>query len=241
MGGTMQFQCAAQTHIGLRRKLNEDSLLDRSDIGLWAVADGMGGHESGEVASAAVVAGLQELPVQPSSDDMARSIIKALETVNDDLFMFARSDMQPRTIGSTVVGLTVMHGRYACCWAGDSRVYHVRNRQIELITRDHSLVNDLVRAGMITAEEAESHPSANVITRAIGVSREVEIDCVTGEAMQGDIFILASDGITRVMSAAEIMKTVLTRNPQQAAEVMVATVLERGAPDNLTVVIVRVA
>ena len=101
MGGTMQFQCAAQTHIGLRRKLNEDSLLDRSDIGLWAVADGMGGHESGEVASAAVVTGLQELPVQPSSDDMARSIIKALETVNDDLFMFARSDMQPRTIGSS--------------------------------------------------------------------------------------------------------------------------------------------
>lgn len=241
MGGTMQFQCAAQTHIGLRRKLNEDSLLDRSEIGLWAVADGMGGHESGEVASAAVVTGLRELPVQASRDDMTRSAIRALETVNDDLIMFARSDMQPRTVGSTVVGLTVMHGTYACFWAGDSRAYHVRNRQIEQITRDHSLVSDLVRAGMITAEEAESHPSANVITRAIGVSREVEIDCVTGEAMQGDIFILASDGITRVMSAAEIMKTVLTRNPHQAAEAMVATVLDRGAPDNLTVVIVRVA
>lgn len=237
----MQFQCAAQTHIGLRRKLNEDSLLDRSEIGLWAVADGMGGHESGDVASAAVVTGLRDLPVQASTEDMARSVIRALETVNEDLILFARSDMQPRTVGSTVVGLAVMHGTYACFWAGDSRAYRVRNRQIDQITRDHSLVNDLVKAGMITAEEAETHPSSNVITRAIGVSREVEIDCVTGDAVPGDIFILASDGITRVMSAAELMKTVLTRNPSQAAEAMVATVLERGAPDNLTVVIVRIA
>lgn len=237
----MQFQCAAQTHIGLRRKLNEDSLLDRSDIGLWAVADGMGGHASGEVASAAVVTGLQDLAPQASCHEMARSAIKALETVNEDLLIYARSDLQPRTVGSTVVGLAVMPGSYACFWAGDSRAYRVRNRQIDQITSDHSLVNDLVRAGMITADEAENHPSANVITRAIGVSREVQIDCVTGDAALGDIFILASDGITRVMSPAEIMKAALTKNPLQAAEAMVATVLDRGAPDNLTVIIVRIA
>lgn len=236
----MQFQCAAQTHIGLRRKLNEDSLLDRSDIGLWAVADGMGGHQSGDVASAAVVTGLGALQAGSSSDELARSAITALDAVNEDLLAFARADLQPSTVGSTVVGLAVMHGAFACFWAGDSRAYRVRGRIIEQISSDHSLVNDLVKAGMISAEEAESHPSANVITRAIGVSREVEVDCVTGDAAPGDIFVLASDGITRVMTADEIMRAVLTKNPTQAAEAMVATVLERGAPDNLTVVIVRI-
>jgi serine/threonine protein phosphatase PrpC len=101
-------------------------------------------------------------------------------------------------------------------------------------------VNDLVRAGMITAEEAEHHPSANVITRAIGVSREVEIDCVSGDVAVGDIFVLASDGVTRVMAAEEIKTAVLTRNPRQAVDMIVATVLDRGAPDNLTVIVIRV-
>jgi serine/threonine protein phosphatase PrpC len=236
----MQFQCAAQTHVGLRRKLNEDSLLDRSDIGLWAVADGMGGHQSGDVASAAVVTGLGELQAGSSSGELARAAIAALDGVNEDLLAFARADLQPSTVGSTVVGLAVMHGAFACFWAGDSRAYRVRGRRIEQITSDHSLVNDLVKAGMISAEEAESHPSANVITRAIGVSREVDVDCVTGDAAPGDIFVLASDGITRVITADEIMHAVLTRNPMQAAEAMVDAVLGRGAPDNLTVVIVRV-
>jgi serine/threonine protein phosphatase PrpC len=237
----MQFQCAVQTHIGLRRKLNEDSLLDRTDIGLWAVADGMGGHEQGDRASAAIVEGLGKLTQQPSRQALTDAAIRALEVVNEELYMFAKSDATPRTIGSTVVGLAIAGGSYGCFWAGDSRGFRIRDRQIEQLTRDHSLVNDLLRAGMITEDELESHPSANVITRAIGVSREVEIDCVTGHAEQGDIFVLASDGVTRVMSADDIMKTVLTRNPMQAGEEIVRIVLERGAPDNLTVIIVRVS
>jgi serine/threonine protein phosphatase PrpC len=236
----MQFQCAVQTHVGLKRKLNEDSLLDRTDIGLWAVADGMGGHEQGDRASAAIVEGLGKLVRQPSSQAMTEAAVKALEAVNDQLYMFATSDATPRTIGSTVVGLTIAGGSYGCFWVGDSRGFRIRNRQIEQLTRDHSLVNDLLKAGMITEDELESHPSANVITRAIGVSREVSIDCVTGDAAHGDIFVLASDGVTRVMTADDIMKVVLTRNPMQASEEIVRIVLERGAPDNLTVVIVRV-
>lgn len=236
----MQFSYAVQSHIGLRRKLNEDSLLDHSGLGLWAVADGMGGHEAGEVASAAVVDGLGKVGPHASSESMAGAAIAALEAVNEELIMFARTSAEPRTVGSTVVGLAVIGGSYACFWAGDSRAYRVRNRQIEQITRDHSLVNDLVRAGMITAEEAEHHPSANVITRAIGVSREVEIDCVSGDVAVGDIFVLASDGVTRVMAAEEIKTAVLTRNPRQAVDMIVATVLDRGAPDNLTVIVIRV-
>ncbi len=237
----MQFQCAVQTHVGLRRKLNEDSLLDRTDIGLWAVADGMGGHEQGDRASAAIVEGLGKLAPQPSRQALTDAAIRTLQAVNEELYMFAKSDATPRTIGSTVVGLAIAGGSFGCFWAGDSRAFRVRDRQIEQLTRDHSLVNDLLRAGMITEDELESHPSANVITRAIGVSREIEIDCVTGHAGQGDIFVLASDGVTRVMSSDDIMKTVLTRNPMQASEEIVRIVLERGAPDNLTVVIVRVS
>jgi serine/threonine protein phosphatase PrpC len=116
----------------------------------------------------------------------------------------------------------------------------VRGAEIEQISRDHSLVQDLVAAGLVKADEAEAHPQAHVITRAVGASDELELECVAGDAQANDIFLLASDGLTRVVSSDEILKALRTMNPPQAAAALIETVLSRGAPDNVSLAICRI-
>jgi serine/threonine protein phosphatase PrpC len=232
---------ASRTHVGLKRKLNEDRVLERPECGLWVVADGMGGHDAGEVASSAIVSALAEIPVSADPDVLVASAQEALRGVNASLRQLARSDIRPKTIGSTVVGLALAEAEYRCFWAGDSRAYRARGAELVQITRDHSLVQDLVDAGLVDGADAEKHPDAHVITRAVGAAKELEIDCVSGEALPGDIFLLASDGLTRVVSPDELLHQLRTANPIQAAAALIETVLSRGAPDNVTLVICRVA
>lgn len=235
----MVIECVSQTHVGLRRKVNEDSLLVRTDRGLWVVADGMGGHDAGDVASTMVTDALRRLPIVYGLDQLVESAIGALQSVNRELIVLAASDDDQRTIGSTVVGLAIADGQYRCFWAGDSRAYRIRGDQIARLTRDHSLVQDLVDAGMLTPQEAENHPNASVITRAVGVVEELKVDTVNGDAMSGDLFLLASDGLTRVVEDAEIVAELTSKPPGQAAETLIETVLSRGAPDNVTIVIAK--
>jgi serine/threonine protein phosphatase Stp1 len=234
-------ECVSQTHVGLRRKVNEDSMLVRTDRGLWAVADGMGGHDAGEVASAMVTDALRRLPIVYGLDPLVESAIGALQGVNRELITLAGSKGQQRTIGSTVVGLAIAGGQYRCFWAGDSRAYRIRGHQIAQLTRDHSLVQDLVDAGMLTPQEAENHPNASVITRAVGVVEELRIETSTGEAQPGDIFLLASDGLTRVVEDSELVAELTSKPLAEAAEALIETVLSRGAPDNVTMVITTLA
>ena len=235
----MQFECVSRSHVGLKRKINEDSVLDDTDRGLWAVADGMGGHDAGEVASAAVVDALQRLPDCSDFDRFTRLAVEALRQVNDELIRLARSQDSEKTIGTTVVGLTIAGDRFRCFWAGDSRAYWYRGGEIMRLSRDHSLVQDLVDAGMLKPEEAESHENANVITRAVGVRDRLEVDTVSGDAQPGDIFLLASDGLTRLVDDAEIAAQLNGGSMEAAADRMLETVLERGAPDNVSLVIIR--
>ena len=144
-------------------------MLVRTDRGLWAVADGMGGHDAGDVASANVTEALMRLPIIYGLDEIVERAIAELKSVNQQLIVLAGSDDGRRTIGSTIVGLAIAGGQYRCFWAGDSRAYRIRDQQAERLTRDHSLVQDLVDAGMLEPEEAEGHPNASVITRAVGV------------------------------------------------------------------------
>ena len=237
----MKFFSASCTDVGKKRKLNEDSLLDRPDLGLWAVADGMGGHEAGEVASARIVEALGALAPVRDAASGAVLVRAALDRVNEGLLILAHSTGgEKRTIGSTVSSLVIGSGQFACLWAGDSRAYRVRDKAIEQLTRDHSLINDLVRSGLITPEEAHSHPDANVITRAVGAARELQLDVVEGPVLPDDMFILTSDGVNRVLEDEELMRIVLSANPKQAVEQVRDIVLERGAPDNLSIVIVRI-
>ena len=237
----MGFDVVDRTHVGLRRKLNEDAFASLTDRGLWVVADGMGGHEAGEVASCKVVEAISQLPAGDDPELLAADAVAALRQVNHALVMLGKAGPKQRTIGSTVVGLAVVNGQYRCFWAGDSRAYRIRGGSIVQVTRDHSLVQDLVDAGMIAAEDAESHPNANVVTRAVGAAPELKVDVVGGETKSGDIFLLASDGLTRKVSQVEMLSALYGKPIGEAADTLLNLVLERGAPDNVTMVIVKVA
>jgi serine/threonine protein phosphatase PrpC len=236
----MHFHTAARTDVGLKRKLNEDSMLEQPDHGFWAVADGMGGHDAGEVASATIVEDLGKIAGKITADNGAELIVATLKQANRQLVELAQGSAAPRTIGSTAVALTIRDGGYQCFWAGDSRAYLIRARTITQITRDHSLVGDLVAAGLVSEEEAKTHPDANVITRAIGATSSIEIDAVSGDVHRNDTFVLATDGVTRVVEDEELLTEVTTRNPQQAIAHISEMVLARGAPDNFSIIVIRV-
>ena len=237
----MRFECVSRTHVGLRRKINEDSIFVDSERGLFAVADGMGGHEAGEIASTMVVDALRCLPATDDIDQLASQAVEVLGQVNSELIDLARSGERERrgTIGTTVVGLAIANGAFRCFWAGDSRAYRIRDGEITRVTHDHSLVQNLVDAGMLQPEDAEAHENANLITRAVGASETIEVELVSGDARTGDQFLLASDGLTRVVPDEELVAELRRESPAQAADNLIETVLARGAPDNVSLVITK--
>ena len=236
----MRFECVSRTDVGLRRKINEDSVFVDSERGLWAVADGMGGHEAGEIASNMVTDALRCLPVIGDIDELMQRTADALRQVNRDLIELARSGGRPgQTIGTTVVGLAIADGSFRCFWLGDSRAYRLRDGEITRLSRDHSLVQNLVDAGMIKPEEAETHADASLITRAVGAAETIDPDIVSGDVRPGDQFLLASDGLTRVVRDDELAAELSRASPDEAADTLIETVLARGAPDNVSLVIVK--
>ncbi len=236
----MTFECVSKTDVGLRRKVNEDSLLVRTERGLWAVADGMGGHDAGDVASSKVTESLLELPDASDLDQLVDSAVAALKRVNEDLIVLAGARASEKSIGSTVVGLAIANGQFRCFWAGDSRGYRIRDGQIVQLTRDHSLVQDLVDSGMLQPDEAVDHPNSNIITRAVGVADELRVDTVSGDVRHGDQFLLATDGVTRLIDDAELAAELSANPPAFAARKLIETVLARGAPDNASLIITKV-
>lgn len=236
----MRFDCASRTNVGLKRSINEDSILVETGRGLWAVADGMGGHEAGEIASTMVTDALRCLPENKDVDELAVQAVEALRQVNRELIDLARSSDSKRTIGTTIVGLAVTDGTFRCFWMGDSRAYLLRDGEIGRLTHDHSLVQSLVDAGMLNPDEAETHENANLITRAVGVAENCEVDIVSGEVRPGDQFVLASDGLTRVVRDEELAEELQRGSPDEAADRLIDTVLARGAPDNVSLIITRI-
>ena len=236
----MRFDCASRTDVGLKRKINEDSVLAESDRGLWAVADGMGGHDAGEVASTMVTDALRCVTTTTDIDEFAAKAIDALSEVNRALIALARSSERQQTIGTTVVGLAIANNSFLCFWLGDSRAYRLRDGELSRLTRDHSLVQDLVDAGMLTPEQAETHENANLITRAVGVAEEIEPEIVGGDAAPGDRFLLASDGLTRLVPDPELAQELRAARLDEAADRLLEMALARGAPDNVSLIIVGI-
>jgi protein phosphatase/serine/threonine-protein phosphatase Stp1 len=225
----------AATHPGAVRPRNEDALLDRPDIGLWAVADGAGGHGSGDVASAAIVAALETItPGLPAAELLAQVRLK-LTAVHQDLQDEAARRGPGRILASTVVVMLARGEHFAMLWAGDSRGYLMRAGTLARVTRDHSLVQELVDQGTLREDEAESHPQANVITRAIGAQGELELDKVSGRIIEGDRYLLCTDGLFKTMSEAEIGAMVGAGGDALA---IVTEAVGRGARDNVSAIAV---
>ena len=235
----MEFHCVFRSHVGLRRATNEDAVLCRADLGLWAIADGMGGHDSGEVASAMVVdrLGADDLGLGLAvRTDAARRV---LTDVNERLVALARTRHTGRTIGTTVVAIIAVDQAFACLWTGDSRAYRARAGAIARLTRDHSLVQTLIDAGEIDPAEAAAHPGANIVTRAVGAAPTLDVEIVRGDIGCGDTLLLASDGLTRLLSDEELLTGLQAPHLDDAADEFIDLCLSRGAPDNVSFVIVR--
>lgn len=217
---------ASRTHVGHVRKVNEDRILDRPERRLWAVADGMGGHHSGDVAAQFAIDALDAID-HPSAD----AIVEALRDANAALFN--RGQDGDRRSGTTVVAASV-HGDIAdIFWAGDSRAYRIRDGALELLTRDHSLVQRLVDAGALSAEEAQRHPKANVITRALGVEDHIVIERRQVELRPGDLILLCSDGLSRTLGAEVPRSTGLP----DLADLLIDQAMSRDGTDNASLVI----
>lgn len=234
----MVFETAVVSHTGCVRAHNEDSYLSRPGSGLWVVSDGMGGHEAGRFASATVVEELGHVNDASAARDLLAECRRGLERANAALRAHAAArgvDM----VGATVVALLVRQNAYACIWSGDSRVYRVRGGRIDQLTRDHSEVEELVGQGVLTREEARTWPRRNVVTRAIGAAREAELEIVDGTVEPGDTFVLCSDGLTAHVEDARIADLAGAREPQAAADALLALALERGGRDNVTIIVVR--
>lgn len=234
----LEWYSASRTDVGKVRRVNEDALLERSDIGLWVVADGMGGHAAGDVASQIVVSAFEHLSSSSSLEALAFDVRERLDQANRTI----RDEVRRRgnaTMGSTVVALLVHGNRCLCLWAGDSRAYLLRRGEFVQITRDHSIVEELIQAGELRPEDADGHPQANVITRAVGGDDELVVDEWLHEVEEGDRVLLCSDGLNKELDDTEIAVIVGDNDCDQATALLVDTALERGARDNVTVAVIE--
>lgn len=235
----LTFRSITATHPGMVRKLNEDSLVSRDDAGLWAVADGMGGHQAGDLASQTVKRALEQVPVAPSLSALLQATRKAISEANAELLSLDAQYDPSRVPGSTVAILLIHKDEAAVAWAGDSRIYRLRDGETQQVTRDHSHVQELVDQHLINPEEAESHPMANVITRAVGIEEPVELDVLHFRVAPGDRFLLCSDGLSRLLTLEEIHDQLRSGDQHEAVRSLLHTALVRGAPDNVTIISVE--
>lgn len=235
--GRGMLACGATTHEGLLRELNEDRYLLAPGSGVYAVADGMGGHHGGEIASSMVVESLATVGPAVTPQDLRARVEERLLRANASIH--AHGQKFGKVIGSVVAVLLTFERDFACLWSGDSRVYQVRGGTIAQLTRDHTEVQQLLDSGALTEEEARVWPRRNVITQAIGVRPEPELAFINGTIAPGDTFVVCSDGLTAHAEAEEILCLTQDRAPQAACDALVALALERGGRDNVTVVMVR--
>jgi type VI secretion system protein ImpM len=223
--------------VGCRRKINEDAMLDRGDAGMWVVADGMGGHKAGEVASQAIIGALAAVPPAETVELFADSVRSVLASVNERLWRIADASDGGEIIGSTVVALLAKEDQCRYLWAGDSRLYRYRLRKLEQVTRDHNYVGDAVQYG-VAALEVEP-VRTNVITRAVGADGVLNLDSGALIAQPDDIFILCSDGLDKELTHAEIEGICGMNHPVEIARELIARAEAKGARDNVTVVVAR--
>lgn len=230
---------AQQTHRGKRRRHNEDAVLSRSADRLWAVADGMGGHQAGEVASQAITTALAGVPLDGPLSTQVDAVEDALLAVNDELRLHAHGQGAGTTIGSTVVTMLAGDDTAVVLWAGDSRLYRLRDGCLEQITRDHNPISDLLDSGAVSEAEALA-ADTNIITRAVGGQPRLYLDVAVFDVMARDTFLLCSDGLYRELSADALAATLASAaGLDGVADTLLEQSLAGAARDNISLVVVR--
>jgi protein phosphatase len=228
------------THVGRVRRHNEDSFLLLPESGLWAVADGMGGHEAGLLASSTVVDVLQTIGSPTSAPDLLARFEDRVLEANARLKQFARErGGEDVIVGSTLAALLVYDCYFACLWSGDSRIYLMRKDRIVQLSKDHTEAQELVDRGVLSPEEARRWPRRNILTHALGVRDPPELYFDHGTLQFGDTFIICSDGLTSHVSDDEILSIATRVSSQAACDALIQLSLERGGTDNVTVLVIR--
>jgi protein phosphatase len=238
----MLLRAAAGTNVGRRRRTNEDRYALAPDLGLYLVADGMGGHTAGQVASEmAAEAALRAVQtLQGATASLSEKLRYAVTSANREIFQAGKEQPELTGMGTTLVVLLAGEGRAALAHVGDSRAYLMRGGGIRQLTDDHSVVGELLRRREISADAAREHPHRHVLTRALGVRPGVEPDLAELSPEAGDVFALCSDGLTAHLHDDEIADLITgVDEPQQAVDTLIDLANARGGEDNITVLVVR--
>lgn len=224
------------SHIGYKYTVNEDAYASFPEQGLWVIADGMGGHNNGKIASNMVV----ELVCLEIKKGL--SLAEAIQTTHKAILLAGANDSEKQGMGSTIVVLKIQDNGYKIASVGDSRAYLFRNEQIKQITSDHTLVQELINQGKITPQQAKIHPDRNVLTQALGSVNhpEVAVDIFSGEIQHGDILLLCTDGLTTRIQDYKLENILKhSESLRQAIDNMIESALAFGGRDNITVILVQ--
>jgi len=236
----------ARTDVGIVRSGNEDNFFAEADEvrGVFVVADGMGGHAAGEVASemAVQIVARQLLLLKDVQEPASReTVAQSLRDANRAIYDRMLAEVDKQGMGTTASVMVLTDTGYLIGQIGDSRVYLLRDGGLTQITKDHSYVQEQVDAGLLTPEQARYHPYSNVITRCVGASEEVEADIYAGEAKPGDVFLLASDGLTGMVDDRRLQQLLLARSgPGRIVDTLIAEANGRGGLDNITAIVIQV-
>ncbi|MCW8876465.1 MAG: protein phosphatase 2C domain-containing protein [Kangiellaceae bacterium] len=235
----IKWESAAETNVGAVRDVNEDAILSRPEVNLWAVADGMGGHAVGDVASRMIKEGLQRASCAGTLDEVVDEIEDILISVNQQILNYSQTALDNKIIGSTVVVLLIVGKVGICFWVGDSRLYLYRKGVLNKLTRDHSRVEELIERGVITEEEAINHAESNVITRAVGVDQDFCVDVQAFDVQLKDTFLLCSDGLYNMLTNDDMVLHLTETQLEQKVNSLVENALDNGAPDNVSAIVVK--
>jgi len=240
----VQIEVGKATNVGMIRPGNEDAFYTDAADGLFIVADGMGGHAAGEIASEMAVTILaRELkPVHQIDDAVVGTVSRALKQANSEIFQRTIAEVDKQGMGTTASLLIMRDGKYLIGQVGDSRVYLLREGTLTQLTKDHSYVQEQVDAGFLTPEQARYHPYSNVITRCVGASADVEPDTYAGDVRSGDTFLVASDGLTGMVDDRRLQQLLQNKvaSAQRVVDSLIAEANGRGGLDNITAIVVRV-
>jgi PPM family protein phosphatase len=239
--GRLLIECSARSDQGMVRASNEDSFIADSQSNTFLVADGMGGHAAGEVASQIAASTVSELLSERNPKSNMEDVLRlAVQEANARVFETQRLKPEYRGMGSTLTVLICQADRYFLAHVGDSRAYRFRDSHLHQLTSDHSFVWPLYEKKLLTKKEISHHPKKNLITRSIGTQPEIEVDLQSDALLQGDVFLLCSDGLTDVLSDEDIQQILSSggKNPQEISEKLIKTANSGGGPDNITVVVI---
>ncbi len=238
MFGSWQWVSSGVTNVGNVRKINEDSFLDCPQRGLWVVAAGLGGHAAGDGARSRLVIALSDSDEFDRPSDLVDLVEDRLMQVNNELYAMSKAGGHGHVIGSTVAALMALPGHCLCMWAGDSRVYRLRNFELEEVTTDHSEVEELIAEGSLDRSEADGYPGENVITRAVGGEEGLVVEVRLFQVRNKDRYLVCSDGLYKDVTFEEIGEMMSEGSPADVCQALLSCALSRRCSDNVSIIVV---